>query len=970
MEEQEGTRRSRLLILLTAFMAAATLVAAIVVRLWRRRRAPKTPPATLPLPVEGLSEEEAEARRLEGQDNVIELRPARTPREIWRDNIYSIFNLSLLGLAFAQLLLGKPLDALLSIGTIFLNIGINMFQELFAQRRLREIEAAGRPRATVIRDGTARSVDPSEIVRSDALVVGPGDQILVDGEVAGEGQFILDESMLTGESHRVLKRGGDAVYAGSFCVGGHGAYVAQRVGDERLIVTQKTRAPAPKEEPTYLERIIERILRILLVIVAVFTALLLAVYFRVDLGRDTQVFTDAVSVIFSIAPASLYFMIVLTYAAGTVDLGKIGALVHRARSVESLAQSTVLCFAKAGILTGTHVEIEIIEPKEGQEQLSESRLRQILGDYARSTSATGLVTQAMADSFEGNRRWVREEAPFFSAYGWSAIAFDEDDLRGVYVLGIPEVLEPYLGLEAAHQPDEEQGGFSLPDPRKLVSPLGRLFRRGEEEEETELEHPAETGSGGELPQPGELQVEASSQDEAPAEAAPVEAEGESSADRAEEEDEGQPGFFRRAFGRVRQMVQRGEAEPEEDEEAPEEPASEETVLLFAYTPQLAPLHDADGNPLVPTGLVGLARLHYAERVRPEAVETIRSFAQIGVGIKVFTAGPAEQTVVLLRQAGLGSEDLPLQSISGPELEEMDTDQLVLAAAGHTIFGDLTPDQASLLVLAMRVAGEAVAVVGDGVNDLPAMEQANVAISRHTSTQAALGEADIVLLEDSPAVLSRVLDKGQRITNGLLDVLKLNLTLVFYLAMLIVVLLLTRDGFPYQSIQGTVVNIATVALPSAGLTLWATAGVLPTARLNRLLAHFVAPAAITVAAVGFVVFEYFLEQSGSIASAQLAITWTLIGCGLVVAIFAKPPWRTWVHGQERPGDLRPTLLALVIVVLLFIVAAVPLFQDLLKFTWLQSPEEYAVVGLAVLACAVVLPVFWWIFPLERRSGRED
>jgi hypothetical protein len=97
---------------------------------------------------------------------------------------------------------------------------------------------------------------------------------------------------------------------------------------------------------------------------------------------------------------------------------------------------------------------------------------------------------------------------------------------------------------------------------------------------------------------------------------------------------------------------------------------------------------------------------------------------------------------------------------------------------------------------------------------------------------------------------------------------------------------------------------------------------------------------------------------------------LVGCGLVVVIFAKPPWRTWVGGQERPGDLRPTLLALGIVVLLFIVAAVPLFQDLLKFAWLERPEEYAVVGAAVLLCAAVLRVFWWLFPLERRRGRGE
>ena len=72
--------------------------------------------------------------------------------------------------------------------------------------------------------------------------------------------------------------------------------------------------------------------------------------------------------------------------------------------------------------------------------------------------------------------------------------------------------------------------------------------------------------------------------------------------------------------------------------------------------------------------------------------------------------------------------------------------------------------------ALRARGESVAVVGDGVKDLPAMQQANLAITRHSSSPAALSVADIVLLEDSSQALLRVLDKGQRIANGLLDII--------------------------------------------------------------------------------------------------------------------------------------------------------------------------------------------------------
>ena len=65
---------------------------------------------------------------------------------MFRESATTIFNLSLVGLAFAQFLLGQYLSAVLSLGTILLNIGLNMFQELFAQRRLREVQKETRPK--------------------------------------------------------------------------------------------------------------------------------------------------------------------------------------------------------------------------------------------------------------------------------------------------------------------------------------------------------------------------------------------------------------------------------------------------------------------------------------------------------------------------------------------------------------------------------------------------------------------------------------------------------------------------------------------------------------------------------------------------------------------------------------------------------------------------------------------------------
>ena len=484
MDDQERRQQNKWLVgAAIGLMAAVGILAAIVARrFWPRRPAKPPPPEPVPvLEVEGLTEAEAEARRVEGLDNTLHLKPQRSVRRMVAENVRTILNLNLVALAGAQLLLGKPLDGLLSLGTLLLNVVLNVGQEMFAKRRLREVEEATRPQATVIREAKVRSVNLNEVVQGDMLVIGPGDQLVVDGEIAGKGQIVVDESVLSGDTNRVPKVAGDKVYAGSFCYSGRAVAQAQQVGGERLIVQSLEDRPEAKEALTSLERIIQRVLLVLLVAVLGSVTFLVARYLRIDTGLPADVVNDAISVIFSIAPSSLFFMIVVTYAMGTADLAKLGALVHRARSVETLAEASVLCFAKAGILTGTHVAIEPADPRPGQEPVADARLRQILGDFARTTSVEGLVTRVMRDAFEGSRREAREEAPFLTVYGWSGITFDTDDLRGVYILGNPQLLEGRLLAGDGVAPEEGEGARPLAALRRAVSPVGRLFGRGEKE---------------------------------------------------------------------------------------------------------------------------------------------------------------------------------------------------------------------------------------------------------------------------------------------------------------------------------------------------------------------------------------------------------------------------------------------------------------------------------------------------------
>ena len=142
MEESSNTHQRSTNILIAVILAAGSFLVAILVRRYRGIRAhrsavKRTPEETIQLrKISGLSKAEAESRKQEGLDNTVNFKPSRTKREIWRENVLSIFNLSLVGLALVQLLFGQPLDALLSLGVLCLNIGVNIFQEYFARMRV------------------------------------------------------------------------------------------------------------------------------------------------------------------------------------------------------------------------------------------------------------------------------------------------------------------------------------------------------------------------------------------------------------------------------------------------------------------------------------------------------------------------------------------------------------------------------------------------------------------------------------------------------------------------------------------------------------------------------------------------------------------------------------------------------------------------------------------------------------------
>ena len=144
-------------------------------------------------PVGGLSANEVAARKARGEVNAPPPPPGRTYRQIIVENVFSFINNVFYVLCLLLVLLGRPFDAILPMAVVLANVGVSVFQEVRAKRKLDKIALLTRPTAKVIRDGQEQTIDPGEIVRGDLLMVGPGDQIVVDGMVVGDGTMEVDE---------------------------------------------------------------------------------------------------------------------------------------------------------------------------------------------------------------------------------------------------------------------------------------------------------------------------------------------------------------------------------------------------------------------------------------------------------------------------------------------------------------------------------------------------------------------------------------------------------------------------------------------------------------------------------------------------------------------------------------------------------------------------------------------------------
>ena len=390
----------------------------------------------------------------------------------------------------------------------------------------------------------------------------------------------------------------------------------------------------------------------------------------------------------------------------------------------------------------------------------------------------------------------------------------------------------------------------------------------------------------------------------------------------------------------------------------EETAAGRRVVAFGESSEALP-DDPSGAP--PPRLAPLALVVLEETLRPDAAETIAFIREEKVDLKLIS-GDARATVTAVAYAVGVRADAGV--IEGSELPE-DPELLTEAALRNTIFCRIAPEQKRALVEALSASGRYTAMIGDGVNDVPALKQARLAVAMGSGAQVTKGIADVVLLKDQFARLPEAVAEGRRIARNIHRLGRLYLTKTVYAAALILLVAVPGFAFPFLPRHLTLAVFLTIGIPSFVLALAPSDGPLYRGRLLRALAAFAVPAGLATA-LGSILCFFLVDTvfGGSLEAGRTAATTTLIVLGLsFVLLLERGPGREHIAIQSYMLALVAGLGALFALIL----AAAPV-RDFFDMVLLDATQWF----LALLCSAVGLTIasaLWRLPQIERLEAPE-
>lgn len=379
----------------------------------------------------GLTPEEVKQRVAAGQQNDPLPPLTRSIKQIFRDNLVTLFNLINVLLGALVLVTGSYKN-LLFLGVVVVNTAIGIFQEIRSKRQVDKLALLSESKSRIRRAGKIAAHPQEDIVQDDILEIGRGDQLPVDALIRQTAGLEVDESQITGESTPIIKTTGETLTSGSVILAGRAAVQATTVGHGSFVKQLAHSAKQKRRTASQLLTIINRIIKALtFAIIPLGVALFVSSMMR---GQDlNRAILGTVASMVGMIPEGLVLLTSVALAAGALTLGRRHVLVRELPAIEALARVDVLCLDKTGTITSGQLQLDRVEP---WAETNLEATQTILAQLVAATGDDNETAQAIQQALGTPTVTATTVLPFSSGRKWSGAIWDKQ----AYVMGASEFI--------------------------------------------------------------------------------------------------------------------------------------------------------------------------------------------------------------------------------------------------------------------------------------------------------------------------------------------------------------------------------------------------------------------------------------------------------------------------------------------------------------------------------------------------
>jgi len=753
----------------------------------------------------GLTGDEARRRREKIGPNQLQVKPKDPPYKIFLSQLQDFMVLVLLAATAVSVLLGEIADAITIVAIVIINAFLGFIQEYRAERSMEALREMAAPEARVKRDGEVQRVPARDVVPGDILLLESGDRVAADARLLEASNLQAEEAALTGESTAVNKMPGplpgtvtvsdrcNMVHQGTVITSGRGVAVAVATGMATEMGQIAGMLQGVEDEMTPLQRRLAHLGRWLVLACLAICAVVVAV--GTMRGEELySMFLAGVSLAVAAIPEGLPAIVTVCLALGVQKMVKRNAIIRKLPAVETLGCATVICSDKTGTLTENKMTVRQVwaggrlltvsgtgyVPR-GKYKLKDQRvavtgdLKMLLtiaamcnnaglqkagftlGGWLRRSRRKNNIVQGGNEN-TGRSNFFSKILPGHNGDSWSIIG---DPTEGALLAA---AAKGGIWREDIEKTEPRIGEIPFDANRKRMSIICRrrkglrAYIKGAPDVILDLCEGILLGERV-IPLDAIYRQLIKNQNEALA------------------------GKALRVLALAYRDLQSG-------------------TEIKAETVE---------NKLILVGLMGMS-----DSPRPEAAAAIQVCRQAGIKVVMITGDHQITARAVAGELGLPAS-IAGQVISGAQLENMTDAELAQAAPHINVYARVTPQHKLRIIRALKANGHIVAMTGDGVNDAPAVKEADIGIAMGRSgTDVTKEAAAMILTDDNFASIVAAVEEGRGIYDNIRKFIRYLLSCNIGEVLTMFLAVISGLPLPLLPIQILWVNLVTDGLPAMAL----------------------------------------------------------------------------------------------------------------------------------------------------------